>query len=104
MQRKKFQILLDVIMESESNGLRVNCQKKYVKFTSKKGKIPKCHVAVNKMQIEKVDRFKYLDSCITSEGRSDIALKRKIGQAEKAFIGMGNVVCARKTREIGNGK
>lgn len=53
-------------------------------------------MAVNGEQIEQVHRFKYLGSWITSDERSDMDIKCKIGQVKKAFMDMRNGMRAGK--------
>ena len=61
----------------------------------KKAKAPVCSVTVNTMQIEQVNHFKYLGSWITSDGRSDMDIKCRLGQAKQTLMDMRNVICAR---------
>ena len=67
---EKLQRLMDMALR-ESEGIRwkINCQRTYVIATSKKAQIPKCHVTLNGLQIEQVNRFKYLGSWMISWGR-----------------------------------
>ena len=62
---------------------------------SKKAQAPVCSVAVNRVQIEQVDHFKYLGSWKTSDGRSDMEISCRIGQVKQAFMDMKNVLCVR---------
>ena len=60
---EKLQRLLKVAAkESERLGLRINCDKTYVLVASKKAQAPVCSVAVNSVQINQIDHFKYLGS------------------------------------------
>ena len=94
---EKLQKLLKVVAkESERLGLRINCDKTYVLVASKKVQAPVCSVAVNSVQIKQIDQFKYLGSWITSDGRSDMDNRCRIGQAEQAFMDMKNLLCARR--------
>ena len=62
---------------------------------SKKAQAPVCSVTVNSVQIEQGNHFKYLGSWITSEGRSNMDIKCRIGQVKQTFMNMRNVLCAR---------
>ena len=94
---EKLQRMLDIVtQESEKIGLRINCEKTYVMVVSKKAQTPVCDVTVNNIQIRQVDRFKYLGSWISSDGRSDLDVKCRIGQAKQKFVDMKNVLCSRK--------
>ena len=66
-----------------------------VLVASKKAQAPVCSVALNSVQLEQIDHFKYLGSWIPSDGRSDMDIRCRIGQAKQAFIDMKNVLCAR---------
>ena len=93
---EKLQRLLKVVAkESERLGLRINCDKTYVLVASKKAQAPVCSVAVNSVQIKQIDHFKYLGSWIKSDGRSDMDIRCRIGQAKQAFMDMKNLLCAR---------
>jgi len=50
------------------------------------------------MQIEQTDHFKYLGSWITSDGRSDMDIRCRIGQAKQAFMDMKKTLFARSLR------
>jgi len=91
-------LLKVVAKESERLGLRINCDKTYVLVASKKAQAPVCSVAVNSVQIKQIDHFKYLGSWITSDGRSDMDIRCRIGQAKQAFMDMKNLLCARSLR------
>ena len=45
-----------------------------------------------------MDKFKYLGSWITSDGRSDVDIKCRIGQEKQMFMNVNNVPCAKKMR------
>ena len=59
-----------------------------VLVASKKAQAPVCSVALNSVQLEQIDHFKYLGSWITSNGRSDMDIRCRIGQAKQAFMDM----------------
>ena len=93
---EKLQRLLNVVTkESERLGLELDCEQMYVMVASRKAQALVCNVTVNSMQIEQVNHFKYLGSWITSDGRSTMDIKCRIGQAKQTFMDMRNVVCAR---------
>ena len=64
---------------------------------SKKAQAPVCSVAVNSVQIEQIDQFKYLCSWITSDGRSDMDIRCRIEHAKQVFMDMKNVLCAKNS-------
>ena len=58
--------------------------------------MPMCRLSVEREKIEKKDSFKYQGIWITSDGRSEIDIKYRIGLAKKVFMDMKNVFCVRK--------
>ena len=52
---------------------------------SKKLKVPDCLLAVGETVIEQVEKFSYYGSLITSDGRSDNDIKRRIGMSKAIF-------------------
>jgi len=59
-----------------------------------------CSLAVNSVQMEQIDHFKYLGSWITLDGRSDMDIRCRTGQAKQVFMDMRNVLY---TRSLGLG-
>ena len=51
-----------------------------------KKETPKCHLMVNGQAIRQVKQFSYLGSILTSDGRCDTKIKRRIRVAKKAFL------------------
>ena len=54
-----------------------------------------CNIHINNETIKQVEKFKYLGSTITSDGRNDAEIKIRIGMAKDAFQKMEKVI---KTR------
>ena len=50
-----------------------------------KEKIKTVNIVINGKQVEQVDKFKYLGSVLTNDGRSLAAIKERIGMAKTAF-------------------
>ena len=89
---EKLQKILDrVVLESKKMGMVINCNKTY-SLTVSRRKCPDCKLNVKEKEIKQVDSFTYLGSIITSDGRSEIDIKCRIGMANSAFTGMGNVL------------
>ena len=51
-----------------------------------------CHIHINNETIKQVDKFKYLGSTITSDGRNDAEIKIRIGMVKDAFQKMEKVI------------
>lgn len=93
------QDLLDrVIEESSKKGLTVNIKKTKCMTISKKRVIPRCKIQVGDEPIEQVNSFVYLGSTITSDGKCDAEIRRRIGIAKSAFRKMDKFFKDRKIK------
>jgi hypothetical protein len=59
---------------------------------SKNKSLPTCNVYINGEPIKQVDRFNYLGSTITSDGRCDEDIKKRIALSKQAFQKMSPVL------------
>ena len=83
---KDLQHILDkVIKESGSLGLALNAKKTYSMTVSKKQIPPKCTLTASGIEIKHVENFNYLGSFLTSDGKSDCEIKRRIALSKEAF-------------------
>ena len=90
---KELQNLVDKVeVESERLGLQLNVKKTYSMVITKKKKTPQCVLKTKCGDVSQVESFVYLGSTLTSDGRSDTEIKRRIGIAKKAFRGLGQVL------------
>ncbi len=97
---EKLQALLDIIVkESERMGLSINKKKTFSMVISKKEKPPTCRIKIQEERITCVNQFVYLGSMITSDGRSEKEIRRRIGIAKTAFKKMANVLASRNIRK-----
>ena len=78
-------ILDKVIEESESLGLSLDAKKTYSMTVSKKQSPPTRTLAANGIEIKHVEKFHYLGSFLTSDGKSDCEIKRRIAMSKEAF-------------------
>ena len=92
-QRELQKIMDTVVVESEKMGLKLNNKKTEVMVISKKRIIPKCKIKVGGISLEQVQKFKYLGTWITSDGRGITEIKNRIGQAKTAFYKMKSILC-----------
>jgi hypothetical protein len=58
---------------------------------SKSHVTPVCNIFLDNAQIKQVSRFVYLGSLITSDGKCDEEIKRRIGMAKDAFNKMNKI-------------
>ena len=73
-------------------GLSINIKKTQCMVISKSKITPTCHIHINNETIKQVEKFKYLGSTITSDGRNDAEIKIRIGMAKDAFQKMEKVI------------
>ena len=53
---------------------------------------PTCNIHINNETVKQVEKFKYLGSTITSDGRNDAEIKIRIGMAKDDFQKMEKVI------------
>ncbi|XP_042883267.1 uncharacterized protein LOC122260182 [Penaeus japonicus] len=95
--RDNLQELLDkVIEESKKKGLTINCKKTECMVVSKKTVKPQCMLHVGTYKIQQVEKFNYLGSLITDDGKCDREIKKRIGMAKDAFQKLGKILKDRK--------
>ena len=90
---KDLQNLLDIVVsESERKGLLLNVKKTECMVVSKKSLNPICNLTSKGEKIKQVQKFKYLGYMITSDGRCDTEIKRRIAVAKDCFSRMNSVL------------
>jgi len=52
---------------------------------AKQATVPECNIFVEGIKIQQVDKFNYLGSLLTSDGKCDTEIKRRIGIAKDSF-------------------
>ena len=94
--KKGLQDLLDkVVTESKEKGLEINHKKTVCMVVSKK-QSHKCSLFIENEQIQKVNKFNYLESYITKNGKCDAEIKRRFGIAKEAFDRLEKILNTRK--------
>ena len=98
---EKLQKLLTKLSKvSEEKGLSINLSKTKILVASKKDDPPRCNITLNRnkttSKIKQVNEFEYLGSLITSDGRSEKEIKRRIGIAKTSFNNMKSILTNRK--------
>ena len=96
--QEELQALLNkVVTASNLKGLTLNHKKTKCMVISKEqiGKV--CSINIDNNQIEQVDKFNYLGSILTSDGRCDEDIKRRISLAKDAF---GKLSCIITNRSL----
>ena len=96
---QKQQRLMDVVVEeSGEKGLDINKGKSFVMVFSKKADNPNCNIDVRGDILRQVKEFQYLGSWVTSDGKSDKEIKRRIGMAKTAYKKMEKVLASRSIK------
>jgi len=91
------QLLLDKTNEaSEQLGLSINTKKTKCMVVSKRDQPPTCHLKCNNNDIDEVTSFNYLGSLVTSDGRSEKEIRRRIQISKTAFNKMRTIFTDRK--------
>lgn len=85
-----------VTQESEAMGLTINTGKSVTMTFSKSEQPPQCLITIGGEQLKQVESFSYLGSLLTSDGRSDKEIKRRIGIAKSAFESLRRLITNRK--------
>ena len=68
----KLQLLIErLVGASEQKGLKLNASKTKVMVISKRNEIARVNIRINGERLEQVERFKYLGSSITRDGRCE---------------------------------
>uniref|UniRef100_A0AAQ6A1U7 ribonuclease H n=1 Tax=Amphiprion ocellaris TaxID=80972 RepID=A0AAQ6A1U7_AMPOC len=94
---EKLQALLDkVVEESRKMGLSINIKKTESMVISKSKIHPRCNLNVEGNNIKQVEKFNYLGSLITDDGRCDAEIRRRIGIAKETFHKMQSILKDRK--------
>ena len=93
------QLIVDVVnSDSLKRGLKMNIKKTKTMVISRDLANPKVNIKVDGTTLEQVETFKYLGQTITSDGRSDTAIRQRIEIARQTFLNMSDVLTARTLR------
>ena len=95
---EKLQRLVErVDAAGEEMGLRINKKKTECLVISKRT-APACNIRIREEAIKQVDKFKYLGSVVTVDGRCESEIRQRIGIAKNAFDKMRNMLTNRHIR------
>lgn len=87
------QTLLNMItQESTKRGLELNCSKTEVMVISRKAATPKCNIQINGKALKQVDKYVYLGTIITSDGRCSNEIRARIAKAKSTFNSMKKIL------------
>ncbi len=81
----ELQELLDTVAEeSRKKGLSINCKKTECMVVSKR-RNPRRRLHIGDVEIKQVEKFNYLGSMLTEDGKCDTEVRRRIGLAKEAY-------------------
>ncbi|GFR77827.1 endonuclease-reverse transcriptase [Elysia marginata] len=87
------QKLLNIVEEeSRKKGLELNSKKTEVMVISRKQEPPKCDIFINDAKLKQQDKFKYLGTISTSDGRNNNEIAARIAHAKTSFQKMRAVL------------
>jgi hypothetical protein len=87
------QRMIDTVSrESIKMGLSLNVKKSECMSITKNKSPPTCNVNINGESIKQVVRFNYLGFTITSDGRCDVEIKKRIALSKQAFQKMSPIL------------
>jgi hypothetical protein len=90
---ENLQKMIDTVSrESIKMGLSLNVKKSECMSISKNKSPPTCNVNINGEPIKQVVRFTYLGSTITSDGRCDEDILKRIALSKQAFQNMSPIL------------
>ena len=90
------QLVDAVVVHSEQLGLELNCKKTQVMVVTRKNEVPQCNIQVNGNILQQVNRYNYLGTVITSDGRCLEEIRTRIAMAKVAFSKMKNILTNKK--------
>ena len=91
--KNQLQQLMDaVVEESEAIGLYLNSAKSFTMMLSKSEVRHTCKITVHGSTLEQVDRFVYLGSLYTSDGRCEQDVRQRIAIVKSAFTSLEKVL------------
>ena len=93
---EKLQTLVQALVQSsQERGLKLNISKTKVMVVSKSTQNIRTNIFVGGEQLEQVERYKYLGSVVTQDGRCDQEIKTRLAIARSAYIRIKPIVTNR---------
>ncbi|GFO33860.1 craniofacial development protein 2-like protein [Plakobranchus ocellatus] len=88
----KSQDPLIIMEESRKKGLELNSKKTDVMVISRKQESPKCDIFINKVKLKQTEKFKYLGTIISNDGKTSREISARTAQAKINFQKMKTIV------------
>ena len=85
-------LVTNVVEESKKLGLTMNSRKTETTLITKSKERTKCTLKIEDEYLRQVEKFKYLGSVATSDGKNEHEIRIRIGQAKTAFNKMKTIL------------
>ncbi|GFO35533.1 RNA-directed DNA polymerase from mobile element jockey [Plakobranchus ocellatus] len=91
--KEDLQKLLNIVeQESRKKGLELNSKKTEVMAISRKQEPPKCDIFINKVKLKQTEKFKYLGTIISNDGKTNREISARTAQAKINFQKMKTIL------------
>ncbi|GFO34672.1 endonuclease-reverse transcriptase [Plakobranchus ocellatus] len=91
--KEDLQKLLNIIEEeSRKKGLKLNSKMTEVMVISRKQESPKCDIFINKVKLKQTEKFKYLGTIISNDGKTNREISARTAQAKINFQKMKTIL------------
>ncbi|GFO18604.1 cyclin-dependent kinase-like 2 [Plakobranchus ocellatus] len=91
--KEDLQKLLNIVEEeSRKKGLELNSKKTEVMVISRKQESPKCDIFINKVKLKQTEKFNYLGTIISNDGKTNREISARTAQAKINFQKMKTIL------------
>ncbi|GFO45212.1 endonuclease-reverse transcriptase [Plakobranchus ocellatus] len=91
--KEDLQKLLNIVEEeSRKTGLELNSKKTEVMVISRKQESPKCDIFINEVKLKQTEKFKYLGTIISNDGKTNREISARTAQAKINFQKMKTIL------------
>ncbi|GFO08712.1 endonuclease-reverse transcriptase [Plakobranchus ocellatus] len=91
--KEDLQKLLNIVEEgSRKKGLELNSKKTEVMVISRKQESPKCDIFINEVKLKQTEKFKYLGTIISNDGKTNREISARTAQAKINFQKMKTIL------------
>ncbi|GFN84653.1 endonuclease-reverse transcriptase [Plakobranchus ocellatus] len=91
--KEDLQKLINIVEEeSRKKGLELNSKKTEVMVISRKQESPKCDIFINKVKLKQTEKFKYLGTIISNDGKTNREISARTAQAKINFQRMKTIL------------
>ncbi|GFO14810.1 gonadotropin-releasing hormone receptor [Plakobranchus ocellatus] len=91
--KEDLQKFLNIVEEeSRKKGLELNSKKTEVMVISRKQESPKCDIFINKVKLKQTEKFKYLGTIISNDGKTNREISARTAQAKINFQKMKTIL------------